>query len=438
MLYNNFDKVIYNFHELLGSGLGIARPELLLGNRNASNINMSILQLSIPNYYQTMFNSKTEMSYHISGYGQSNEEAITRVLGEPIERYSFMSFYWLIKNQIKKNSWDKLHAGKKAEVLPFELINIVDEKNKFFHHLNKSDEVTWVKLKNLCKNNDVYYPLQILCNEDGSEKLYYPSMSTGTATHVNYENALINAMTEQLQIHLFLTAWYGLRKLPVLNWEKSLSSSLDKIFKDTFDFSKVSITVLDCSLKEIGFYNYIAFVKNKENKAPYCAFGLQGGFNAEQVLLRAVMEATAIYVNLQGFYIFKEESVSKLDIKTVLSQYNLDAPFLYWSNANDLADKEKILDSLSDTVHKTVFESNPYVTEKEQLHRLMNYYKNTLNYFSVLDITAPEVYKYGYRTVRCIAPEFVSMNLPAVTYKNHPYFINNGGIKNGNFPHPLP
>ena len=47
-------------------------------------------------------------------------------------------------------------------------------------------------------------------------------------------------------------------------------------------------------------------------------------------------------------------------------------------------------------------------------------------------------YKYGYRTVRCIAPEFVSMNLPAVTYKNHPYFINNGGIQNGNFPHPLP
>lgn len=30
------------------------------------------------------------------------------------------------------------------------------------------------------------------------------------------------------------------------------------------------------------------------------------------------------------------------------------------------------------------------------------------------------------------------MNLPAVTYKNHPYFINNGGIQNGNFPHPLP
>ena len=102
MIYNNFEKVKYNISELAGSCLGLARPEVLSGNRNISNIKMSILQLSIPNYYRTMFNNNVEMSYHISGYGQSNEEAITRVLGETIERYSFMSFYWLIKNRIEK------------------------------------------------------------------------------------------------------------------------------------------------------------------------------------------------------------------------------------------------------------------------------------------------------------------------------------------------
>lgn len=436
MIYNNFDKVISNLHGIAGSGLGIAKPELLSGNRNCSNINMSVLQLSIPDYCRTMFNSRNSISYHIAGYGQSNEEAITRVIGETVERYSYMSFYHLLKNRTELNSWDKLNETE--NVLPLELINIIDENDPYFKHLSKTEETKWIKLKNYCDGKDIYYPLLLVCQDSSLSKFYYPTMSTGTATHISYENALINSMIEQLQIHLFLTAWYSAKKMPVVDWKGHISASLQKIFDKTFDMSSISITVLDYGLPDIGFYNYVAIIKNRKGLTPYCAIGIQGGFNAEQVLLRSVMEAASIYVNLQNFYMYKNDEVSKLNINNVQHQYNLDAPFLYWSNNNDITQKEDFLALISDYENKITFEANPLVTDKEQLETLLKYYKQNLKFFSVMDITAPEVRRYGYVTVRVIAPELVAMNLPALTYKNHPYFINNGGIKNGNFTHPLP
>lgn len=137
-------------------------------------------------------------------------------------------------------------------------------------------------------------------------------------------------------------------------------------------------------------------------------------------------------------YLYKEPLINKLNSKNTLDQYNLDAPFLFWANYIDMEKKEKILITLIDFNNKKEIEYKEEFSIEKQLSILLKYFTKKLNYFSVIEISSLDSYKYGYKTVRCIAPELVTMNYPAMAYENHPYFKSNGGIKNGNFTHPLP
>ncbi len=436
MIYRNFEKVKENIFHLCASGIGLAKSEAIACNRNYSGINMSVWQLSIPNYYKTMYNTSNDMTYHICGYGQSNEEALTRVLGESVERFSFMSSYWLIKDTLVCDSYENLI--KKEKVLPLDYINVLSDYSKPFETLNKEDNINWLRLKNFCNNEYIYYPLALISTDVTSKKNYFPTMSTGTATHITYENALLNAMIEQLQIHLFMASWYGVKKMPIVDIKNIKSNVLKSIFSKTFKDNDIEITVLDCGLEKIGFYNYISIVKSKNNKYPAYAVGVQGGFDPESVLLRSIMEACSIFINLQGFYIYQEQIINKLNSKNVIEQYNLDAPFLFWSNFNNLDEKEKIIENLIDSKKVVELPVSTNLTTKEQLDSLLSLYQKNLHYFSVLDISSEDSYKCGYRTVRVIAPEMIPMNCPAAVYAKHPYFLKNGGIRNGNFTHPLP
>jgi hypothetical protein len=123
--------------------------------------------------------------------------------------------------------------------------------------------------------------------------------------------------------------------------------------------------------------------------------------------------------------------------ETLTRANNLDDTFLYWSNYNDYEEKNKILDTLvSDETEE--FKISEVKTTKEEFVALFTQLKSKLNYLSFIDITPIEVEKYGYKAVRMVAPELIPMCFPSAPYENHPYFIKRGGIKNANFPHPLP
>ena len=54
-----------------------------------------------------------------------------------------------------------------------------------------------------------------------------------------------------------------------------------------------------------------------------------------------------------------------------------------------------------------------------------------------LDVTPPETCHRGWKVMRTLIPELVTMCVPGVPYSQHPRFANYGGIRN-EYPHPLP
>jgi thiazole/oxazole-forming peptide maturase SagD family component len=437
MIQKNIEKVLSNYHFLLGSGVSLARPTILYGGNNLSKINLKIQQLNMADYHKVMYKTNASASYHIAGYGQSYEETLTRVMGETIERFSFMQLHHLFSDEVViEGTYNDLK--NKYKMLDKKFFSIVKDKLELFCNFSESAVYKWIELTNYSDNSKILYPLFLIAGNKNDEKLIMPTMSTGTAVHVTYEEALINAISEALQIDCFMKFWYGKLSLPQVEWRSSVSYGFMKTFKTVFPNEEdFEIIVLDCSLRIKHFYNYITIIKNKKNKPPFLAMGIQGGCNSEYALLRSMMEAASIYVNCQEMYIYKAEYINSLFLDMVKQSYNLDDTFLYWGNYNDLNEKNILLSELISLEKKEMI-NEKVDSKKEELFYLLDILKKRTNIFSFLEITPPEFLKYGYKCVRLIAPELLPMCLPAASHLNNDFFINRGGIKNDGFPHPLP
>ena len=442
MNYNNFEKLKFNIKELLGSGVGVAHPFIKSGLENYSNIKMKIQQVSLPNYHNVMFNSlrNESVSYHISGYGSSHKEAITRTMGEAIERYSFMSSYHLIKNKIKVESYKNL-IDNGYNTLPLRFLNITPISNDYFVHVNENDELEWVELFNYVKHENIYIPIQFICSDRTEKKLGIPTMSTGTATHVSYENALLNAMIEAFQINCFMKAWYLKQPLKQIEWKGFVSTEFMDLYNSMFgDMTDTDIKVLHNPLEETCFNNFITVISNKKVGFPLYAVGVQGGINSEYAMWRSIMEAVSIYINLESFYIFMDREIDSVDHDKCRNSLNLDDTFYFWANGKDINKKVDFMNSLisNEKIEFNKINKMSKIEKMDELKEMFSIVRKKLKYAMFLDITPPELYEYGYKTVRFIAPELLSMNLPVVPYTNHPCFDEIGGIKGDVFPHPLP
>lgn len=437
MIYGTFDKVLFNYRELSASGVGPINPFVIAGSNNSSDINLFIHQLSLPDYHKVMFKGASSPSYHISGYGQSLEESLTRALGETVERYSFATLHNLFQDKVVHESFQSL--SKRAEVLPLELLNVYGDKDKRFKPVSADEEIDWIPLENYAQKGVLYYPYAAVSGWYNAKRLIIPSVSTGCATHLSYEKALSNALSESFQIHNFMTAWYGKKALAVLDYEEYVSSAFKKIIRKTFrNFKDFKIVVLDNSSTDFHFSSYVSIIFNTKKNFPFCAVGVQGGLDGEYALLRSIMEAAAIYVNLQSVYIYNFNRIDGLHLEDLSESYNLDDPFLFWGNYNDIEAKEKMLSSFISPTEKVRFSACKPLSDREECKALLEAASKRLKYFSVMEITPPEFARYGYKTVKVLTPELVPMMLPALPYINHPAFIKNGGINGNSLPHPLP
>jgi len=434
--YNYLQKLLYNYKKLSGNNIGFFKNFMYSGAFNAASINMHSNQLTLPDYHKVMFNRTGEMQYHISGYGQSQEETFSRVLGETVERFAFMSLYHLYSDKLVFETYNNL-LNKNEDVLPLDYVNTLKDNHLRFKHIQPDDKTYWLKLYNYITNKDVYYPFAVIGSGNKTEVQNYTAMSTGTAVHISYEQALSNAITEALQLHNFMSAWYLKEKLPVLDWEPYVSDSFRKIYKETFGACKdFRLIVLDNSIND-KIFSYITIIKNTKGDFPFCTVGIQGGVNSEYTLLRSMLEAAAICLYMQFIYIYQYETFHKLTLEKVMADCNLDDNVFYWANYNETERKEQVLNDLISS-EKTQLRTNGSIDAKEELMILLKHIKGSLKYFSALEITPPEVFRYGYKAVRVLTPELVPMCFPAAPYVNHKYFKAKGGIKNGDFPHPLP
>ncbi|MFJ1704809.1 YcaO-like family protein [Kitasatospora sp. NPDC088346] len=403
---------------------------------------------AMPQYHRLALDDPhMQMQYHLAGYGATNEEALTRLTGEAVERYAAIMAMPLFADRIEYASYRTLSSRHRC--LPLELLGIFDGEQqrriaRMMHRYSpepptEDDVIAWIACPSLTRpGEEVYLPAQLVFlgfRSDGGagDRMFTPSFSTGTAAHVSLDRALLGALVEAVQIDAFILNWYTDAKAPLVDLDadgRELLAAAGLPPDGPYEVRASLLTRPELPLPNIG----VTLVR-RDGKLPYIAFGLQADPDPRRALLRGAAEATAIL----GIGMFS----TVFDLPNVHFAQNgsaytdLDTNVLWFAAPGEAGRK---LAAVESRVHGRVgFAGIPGYADDDTaaIHRLLADLGGVSEFAGYLDFTPPELADTPWRVVRVVVPELLSMCLPGFPPKGHPRMLSHGGVTHV-VPHPLP
>ena len=377
---------------------------------------------SFTKFDKKIFGIDPKISYHLSGYGVLKNEAFLRFLGESAERYSFTSISASVRSRLIKSSYEELREKfSGCNVLPMEYINIYDDIN-----INESTEITWVKMNSFNKNYEyVFIPAAFvimgwdLLSEE-KDLIKIKAVSTGTACHKDFKNAINNSIIEYMQLDSTNLWWQcGIKGKKVD--DEVISNILKEVGIDNEFFENFRLEVNDISFdKPIKIYTCEIFSKNEY--LPKYAIGIQGGKSEEEAIYRGVMEGLTILEYAYNYMFFNEENYKKIT-RSDKKFYDLDKNVIYYSKYGKCDLNTVDID---------------FNNENQELDEdmLIRYVAENYRYAGYLDISIEDFKISKFSVARVIIPELTPLYMPSLIPMKHPRFNKYKVINDA--PHPMP
>ncbi|GAA2803969.1 YcaO-like family protein [Kitasatospora sp. CM 4170] len=403
---------------------------------------------AMPQYHRlALGDPHLQMQYHLAGYGSTNEEAVTRLTGESVERYAAIMAMPLFADRIEYASYRSLSSRHRC--LPLELLGIFDAEQqrvlaRMMHRYSpelptEDDVIAWIACPSLTRpGEEVYLPAQLVflgfrSDARAGDKLFTPSFSTGTAAHVSLDKALLGALVEAVQIDAFVLNWYTGAKAPLIDLDedgRELLAAAGLAPDGPYEVRASYLTRPDLPLPNIG----VTLVR-RDGRLPYIAFGLQADPQPRQALLRGAAEATAILGIGMFSTVFDLPNVHFAQAGSAYT--DLDTNVLWFAAPGDAGRKLAAVESR--TAGRVDFAGLPgyAADDRAAIHRLLTELAGVGEWAGYLDITPPELADTPWRVVRAVVPELLSMCLPGFPPKGHPRMLSHGGVTHV-VPHPLP
>lgn len=410
---------------------------------------MRAMTATMPQFHRLiMGDPHLQVQYHLSGYGLSHEEALTKLMGEAVERYAAMVAIRMVDDGFRYASRRALSA--EGDCLPLEYLGILgaDQQAALAGRLHRycdrppteDDVIAWVRCPSLVRpGHEVWVPAQLFflgftTDATQGDLLFTPSFSTGTAAHVSLEKALRNALIEAVQIDAFILNWYTGTPAPEVTVD---DAELQRTFAGMHlgADSAYRMRVSHLTRPELPLPSFGVFLERHDDGLPQVSFGVQGDADPQYAVLRGTMESAAI-LGL-GMYSAIFDTTSVHAAVNSSPYYDLDSNVLYFASPQDAETKRRVVDARFQGSAK-LSEIPPLATsDDETLGALIRMVAGVSEWATYLDITPPELAGTDWRVVRVLVPELLSMCLPGLPPKAHPRMVQYGGVTN-EYPHPLP
>ena len=388
--------------------------------------------------YGQVLNDNRKISYHLSGYGLSREEAFIRLIGEAIERYSIVHCGELLKRKFVCYSYNNLQSID-ANVVALEYLNVTDGSYSE-GAIEGDDLIGWFKCIDLFNRDPIYVPAQMFSlkyfpsfySNITKEKKVFNAISTGTASHTSQKKALLNGLVEYLQIDSFMLFWYTDKfKAKRVILDDYMTSFLQK---NRLMPEDAELIILDFTFdKPISVFGFFII----RDHYPILTFGVQGGADPYHTLYRGLLEALSIYRYNYVVPVLDQE-VFKLAHDDKNKFLDLDSNVVYWASEKDIDRKlSYVYGKIEGTIPIESMKQDSYCDDTV-MGKILDYCRYNNFHIATLDITAPELEYTDWSTVRVIIPELLPMCIPAIPFNNHPRMKVFGGGVHDYIPHPLP
>ena len=452
--YPSFNKVLNTFDKVAGNQTGVIKATAMPLINQDKRVNLKSITGNMPKYHKSLFKRQNgDVQYHIIGYGNFYEEALIKYTGESMERYSSMVAPKLIEDEIVYGTYKEM--CKKGKVMPLKYMDVFTEEQlkEISSHLNvfspkkvtEDDIIGWLKCPSLTKKGEeIWVPAVMLfvgyeVNLEKGEKQYIQGFSTGTASHIDFKKALINAIVEYLQIDSFMVTWHTKRKCKKINIDDEVvNKALEEIGlgKD----SPYELISLDMTLPDNPVPTFGTFLRRKDNKMPYLLFGLQGDFDVRNGVYRSAMEGVSIAHSGYFSTIYNRQLIEFLmkKDKEEFKFLDLDLNVLFYGAPRFIEEKNTLIEEFIDgEINLSDIKTIDNLDTDSQINELIKKVSEISEYAIYMDVTSPELREKGWYTVRVLIPEILEMCIPEFSFKEHPRMKEHGGVIN-EYPHPMP
>jgi thiazole/oxazole-forming peptide maturase SagD family component len=424
---------------------GIARSLLVSPMKHPNDLGIKSVTAQMPAYHKILVSHELDVQYHLAGYGLTYDEAIIRLVGEAIERYSSLGAYFQIKEKIVYCTYNEIKYRGVAP--PFEYLRIYDgsDYERFNSRgsnrgrpIERDDVFAWVPCVSLFStSNTIWLPAQILfmghkTNSSKGELFAWPTFSTGTAAHTRFESALMNALTEAIQIDAIMLHWYTKRIGAKILIDRLDVSSLVSDNSNNITQIVAAIPTDNC----LRLHVVTTVLQNKRRERPYIVFGSHAGRDPAKAVYRSIMEARAVTYLGQYGPLFSPQEYYPRGHQFAFT--DLDSNVGFYADPLNAHNKRDLFASLySGYVPLSTLKMHASGDESRDLADLIEDVGGISSYAAWLDVTPIEVRRFGWRVVRVFIPELLTMCIPGVPPTLHPRLLQHGGVRN-DLPHPLP
>lgn len=373
-----------------------------------------------PNIYRVRAHKENLKSFQEScndgfGYNFSKEQARRSAIGEAIERYC--SAY--IPKNLLKSSYNEI-SSKGNAINP----NAFIQKKYEYGIVSAEEEIYWSEAIDVLSNKKYYVPASVIYLPLQTDKCF-PCLrsqnSTGLATGISLENAIISGIYECVERDAFAIMWYN--KLYGRIVSTSIMDRTNRKIIETF--SKLGLKIIVKQINtDINIPVYFSILINEsDKKLPRMYVNSKCGTDLNMTIYNMLGELIGGYyslLELKDLYDIRIPRKLK-DIKT------LEDHALYYGY------NETNVDFLS--------EGKEFITQRERNENLghnMEGLKKTLKnsgidiYYS--DITTKEIEQLGLKVVRVFSTNLCFLEKDYELYINTR--INMNGKRN-EIPHPF-
>ncbi|MBI5469963.1 YcaO-like family protein [Candidatus Kaiserbacteria bacterium] len=256
-----------------------------------------------------------EVFYNGFGGSLDPEEAMSKAVGEVLERY-FLSTYKL--DTLRAASYAEL--SKRERVIDIHQFDFfLDWQKKRFSTLAFDDEsvLRWVQGRELQSGVPVYLPAQIVYwnylrtpPDLPPEKMIFMQTTSGSAGHFTKDEATLGALLEAIQREGFLIYWLNNLSPNIIDIEtvedRTLRDFVDCIRRFDFEIYFLNTTT-DLAVPSVT----CAIVDYNDPDGPVIGIGSSAGFDLKGILMQSAIEALSVtqFVSYDKRYVLPEDYV---------------------------------------------------------------------------------------------------------------------------------
>lgn len=386
---------------------------------------------------------KSENFCYGNGSSDEPEEALSKAVGELLERYFLRKFD---KKELETFSVSELKRQGKNFFNPFEAAGFSDGQKSQFpeRQFDERSRFKWVKGRELRSGKEAFITAQHALwrySVKGDPKICQPT-TNGGGGHFTYEKAVLSGLYEAVQRDGFLIFWLNSLTPDVIDVDAiddgSLQSLLGEVRRYRNEVFFLNITT------DLGIPACACVLVDRTESGPRIAVGGGCGFDVPAMLIQSLREALS--VNRMPY----KETVSLANSYTPFTEQEIsrERRLALWKNRKMFKNIEFFLSGKRKNAQELFGNSQTWISERQELEYVLDIFRNRGKGY--------EVYAYepndrvletiGYHVVMVAVPQLVPLylnedmpTLGARRLKEVPLLLSRQPAEAWNqWPHPFP